>query len=132
MRLLVVLLATAAFVIHMTMGCCFAHHHPSATGDSARVEARAKHCCHDCSKAPSESNPPSHDHNHPCHEDGCMVTLAAGVQLPDEVGSSPVMEAIIPPLSLSAAICPCVSARVATEIPALPVRAHLAKLVMTI
>lgn len=143
MRPVLVSLVIAAYAMHMALGCCVAHEHHECAAcdhDSQAAEGHGHSHSHshgheheDCCQ-PSDS--PGHhapDHEHPCHKQSCVATLGVKVQ-----ATGGELSAALPQLALGTALAGTLSAATTVERMnercdvAPPVRAHLAKLVLTI
>ena len=140
MQAVLVTLASLSYVIHMTFGCCLIHEHVGSAGkcqSSVACHHSGSHHGHSHGdKSPSEESKSPHEncpHNHSHHDDGCvgLTTTSKAKLLDDGVVSHIAAE---PAISLPVAIIKA-SGLFSSGPPiasAPPVRAHLAKLVITI
>lgn len=100
MRSIVSLIAAAAFLLHVWLGCCAHHHHAAAAEawhacHSAEEHARHAHHHHGAAQHEHET-PPGHDspadpdrpHAH-CEGDHCAITVAAKTVLAKQTCSAP-------------------------------------------
>ena len=144
MQAVLVTLASLSYVIHMTFGCCLIHEHFGSAG-KCQSSIACHHAAHSSGShhghshgdhSPSDEGkqtPEKCPHNHSHHDDGCVgMTTTSKAKLLDEGLVSHV--AAEPAISLPVAIVEA-SWLLSSGPPiavAPPVRAHLAKLVITI
>lgn len=139
MQAMLAILAGLSYVIHMTVGCCLAHEHfelPGKCQDDC-IHSHASASDHDHSHGEDSSrespSPVECPHNHPHHDEACIGLSTSSEAKLLEDGFSPLHIAIHPislPLQAREA-----DRRFADDLPipiAPPIRAHLAKLVITI
>jgi len=142
MRPVLVILAGLSYVIHMTLGCCFMHEHGGlvarpldAVGCHSHIAPSTSdhHSHNDHSADAGQRSPADCPHDHSDHDDSCLGLLSiAKVNLQDDAATSFDLVANGISFALTLAERPLDQVVTMAIAAAPPVRAHLAKLVITI